>query len=139
FEWSPVEDMAELKGEPVDEFEIERGFTFEAVVAEELPSTANAEIATPADDDRVKDARTQELESVDFYIAQGYADIAVDTLDLLEQQFGKHLDIDLRRQQLETGAESAAIVMDAELPADASAIEQMGDSPAVMDYPEPVL
>ncbi len=106
FEWNPVEDMAELKGESVDEFEIERGFTFEAVVAEELPSTADAEIATPVSDDRVKDARTQELESVDFYIAQGYADIAVDTLDLLERQFGAHPDIDLRRRQLEGGAQA---------------------------------
>ena len=26
----------------------------------------------------------QELESVDFYIAQGYSDIAVDTLEMLE-------------------------------------------------------
>jgi tetratricopeptide (TPR) repeat protein len=112
FEWSPVEDMAELKGEPVDEFEIERGFTFEAVVAEELPSTASPEIATPADDDRVKDARTQELESVDFYIAQGYADIAVDTLDLLERQFGSHPDIDLRRRQLEGGDQAGESTAD---------------------------
>ncbi len=103
FEWNPAKDMAELKSESGDEFEIERGFTFEAVVAEELASTSEAEpIATPDNDDPVKDARTQELESVDFYIAQGYADIAADTLELLERQFGAHPDIEVRRRQVET-------------------------------------
>jgi tetratricopeptide (TPR) repeat protein len=106
FEWTSVEDMAEFKGDSSDEFEIERGFTFEAVVAEELASTSEQAIANPVDDDLVKDARRQELESVDFYIAQGYADIAVDTLDLLERQFGSHPDIDLRRRQLQTGGEA---------------------------------
>ena len=102
FEWSPVEDMAEFKGDSGEEVEIERGFTFEAVVAEELASTSEGTVAAPVSDDQVKDARQQELESVDFYIAQGYADIALDTLDLLERQFGAHPDIDLRRRQLET-------------------------------------
>jgi tetratricopeptide (TPR) repeat protein len=99
FEWSPVEDMAEIRGETGDEFEIERGFTFEAVVAEELAATSEG-VAAPPVSDAMKDARRQELESVDFYIAQGYADIAIDTLDLLERQFGSHPDIDLRRRQL---------------------------------------
>jgi tetratricopeptide (TPR) repeat protein len=120
FEWSPVEDMAEFTGDSGVEFEIERGFTFEAVVAEELAATSEGTDATPVPDDQVKDARTQELESVDFYIAQGYADIAVDTLDLLERQFGAHPDIDLRRRQLETmGSASAAIVNDFEASSDA--------------------
>jgi tetratricopeptide (TPR) repeat protein len=106
FEWSPTEDMAELRSSSDNEFEIERGFTFEAVVAEELASPADEAIASPVHADQAKDARMQELESVDFYIAQGYADIAVDTLDLLERQFGAHPDIDLRRRQLETMGES---------------------------------
>jgi len=106
FEWSPVEDMGDLRSDSGNEFEIERGFTFEAVVAEELPSSPDAEIASPAHADHAKDARTQELESVDFYIAQGYGDIAIDTLDLLERQFGSHPDIDLRRRQLESMGES---------------------------------
>jgi tetratricopeptide (TPR) repeat protein len=42
----------------------------------------------------------QELESVDFYLVEGYYDLAVQTLDLLETQFGSHAEIDLRRQQL---------------------------------------
>jgi len=53
-----------------------------------------------ADADRHASLRGQELESVDFYITQGYADIAADTLNLLEKQFGKHPDIERRRQQL---------------------------------------
>ena len=43
----------------------------------------------------------QELESVDFYITQGYSDIAFDTLELLERQFGAHPEIDARRKKLE--------------------------------------
>jgi hypothetical protein len=42
----------------------------------------------------------QELESVDFYIAQGYSDIAVDTLEMLERQFGSHPEIQARREKL---------------------------------------
>ena len=54
---------------------------------------------------RLKKARRenmmrQELESVDFYIAQGYADIAIDTLEMLERQFGPHPDIQARREKL---------------------------------------
>jgi tetratricopeptide (TPR) repeat protein len=43
----------------------------------------------------------QELESVDFYIKQGYSDIAFDTLELLERQFGSNPEIDSRRKELE--------------------------------------
>jgi tetratricopeptide (TPR) repeat protein len=100
FEWNSVTETAEATSESDDQLEIERGFTFEAVVAEELPSRDDDTVATQGQDDRAREARTQELESVDFYIAQGYADIALDTLDLLERQFGPHEDIELRRRQL---------------------------------------
>jgi tetratricopeptide (TPR) repeat protein len=49
----------------------------------------------------------QELESVDFYIAQGYIDIAIDTLDMLERQFGQRESIDARRKALAGGESSA--------------------------------
>jgi hypothetical protein len=49
----------------------------------------------------------QELESVDFYIAQGYSDIAFDTLELLERQFGTHPEIQSRREKLKTGKEDS--------------------------------
>jgi len=50
----------------------------------------------------------QELESVDFYIAQGYTDIALDTLAIMERQFGPDPEFDARRAQL--GARSTATV-----------------------------
>src|SRR6266850_2678941 len=49
----------------------------------------------------------QELESVDFYITQGYSDIAIDTLELLERQFGSHPEIDARREKLQPGGQDA--------------------------------
>jgi tetratricopeptide (TPR) repeat protein len=103
FEWNSVADMAELKSEaPADDMSLERGFSFEAVVAEELSVSSDDVMAAPNDDDPDRHAavRAQELESVDFYIAQGYVDIAVDTLDLLERQFGQHEDILRRREQI---------------------------------------
>jgi tetratricopeptide (TPR) repeat protein len=126
FEWSPATDMAEIRNDSGNEIQIERGFTFESVVAEELPSTPDQVGATQANDDRARDARAQELESVDFYIAQGYADIALDTLDLLERQFGSHADIDLRRRQLQTvdGGGAAPAAADASLSIDAVSLVQ---------------
>jgi len=43
---------------------------------------------------------------VDFYITQGYSDIAFDTLELLERQFGAHPEIDVRRKKLEAASQS---------------------------------
>jgi tetratricopeptide (TPR) repeat protein len=52
----------------------------------------------------------QELESVNFYIEQGYADIARDTLDMIEGQYGQHTEIDALRARLAaaTTAETTA-------------------------------
>lgn len=50
----------------------------------------------------------QELESVDFYIEQGYADIARDTLDMLERQYGSHPEIEALRGRLDAAEGSAA-------------------------------
>jgi tetratricopeptide (TPR) repeat protein len=55
----------------------------------------------------------QELESVDFYIAQGYSDIALDTLEMLERQFGPDPEFDLRRAKLGTGTPAATVDLDA--------------------------
>jgi tetratricopeptide (TPR) repeat protein len=55
---------------------------------------------SPAETERLETMMRQELESVDFYIAQGYSDIAVDTLEMLERQFGPHPDIQSRREKL---------------------------------------
>ncbi|HEX8130646.1 MAG TPA: tetratricopeptide repeat protein [Pyrinomonadaceae bacterium] len=51
-------------------------------------------------DGRVRLLLAQELESVDYYLAQGYSDIARDTLDMLERQYGANEEIARRRQQL---------------------------------------
>ena len=100
FEWNPVAEVSEEPLPPPDP-EIETGFSFESIVAEELPTTTS-ETGTeqPAEDDRVAAMLRQELESVDFYIAQGYIDIAIDTLDLLAQQCGDNPDIISRREQI---------------------------------------
>ena len=50
----------------------------------------------------------QELESVDFYISQGYNDIALDTLQVLEKQFGTHPEILARREKLNSATQPAA-------------------------------
>jgi tetratricopeptide (TPR) repeat protein len=64
-------------------------------------ATADVAGAAPADEGaRLETMMRQELESVDFYIAQGYSDIAVDTLEMLERQFGSHPDIQARRDKL---------------------------------------
>ncbi|HEX8491842.1 MAG TPA: tetratricopeptide repeat protein [Pyrinomonadaceae bacterium] len=55
----------------------------------------------------------QELDSVDFYIAQGYTDIALDTLGMLERQFGPQAGITARREKL---TQDAPIVIDSAPP-----------------------
>ncbi|HSD47775.1 MAG TPA: tetratricopeptide repeat protein, partial [Pyrinomonadaceae bacterium] len=70
-----------------------------ADVAAEAPAEAGA---------RMETIMRQELESVDFYIAQGYSDIAVDTLEMLERQFGSHPDILARREKLAASGGKAA-------------------------------
>ena len=105
FDWNPVAEVSEEPTTAADA-EIETGFSFENIVAQELP-TISETTEQPTDADRVAALLRQELESVDFYIAQGYIDIAVDTLELLAQQCGDHPDISSRREQIEklqTGA-----------------------------------
>ena len=101
FEWNPVSEFSE-DSQTESDIAVERGFSFDAIVAEELPSspTMISVDTEPADGEPSDAMRRQELESVDFYIAQGYVDIALDTLDLLERQSGSHPEIDLRREQI---------------------------------------
>jgi tetratricopeptide (TPR) repeat protein len=128
-----VQDQDELE-QPVaqqvsDEFESNAADVFETNAATEAtfsdPTASfadlNEDVATegsaPAtvggDDDegeRRDNMMRQELESVDFYIAQGYSDIAVDTLEMLERQFGPHPDIQSRREKLAAAAGGQAVV-----------------------------
>jgi tetratricopeptide (TPR) repeat protein len=71
---------------------------FSIVTTPDTP-VATAE-AAPVDEERHENVMRQELESVDFYIAQGYSDIAIDTLEMLERQFGQHPEILSRREKL---------------------------------------
>ena len=96
----------EARTEPPAETSSTEGFTFESIVAEELPSMSEQPVVEDDPESRNADLRARELESVDFYIAQGYLDIAVDTLDLLERQFGSQPDIDIRRQRLQQASEA---------------------------------
>lgn len=86
---------------PADDGEMDsQGFQeidFESVVAAEIPAEQSAtKDGKPPHQAELR----QELESVDFYINQGYSDIALDTLDLLQKQFGPSPDIEARREQL---------------------------------------
>jgi tetratricopeptide (TPR) repeat protein len=72
---------------------------FGAAETLEVQPLASASAATTSEG-REENMMRQELESVDFYIAQGYTDIAIDTLDMLKRQFGDHPDIESRRQKL---------------------------------------
>ena len=106
FEFNSVADVNEAWTEPSAEASGTEGFTFESIVAEELPSISEQPVVEDDTESRNAALRARELESVDFYIAQGYVDIAVDTLDLLERQFGSQPDIDIRRQRLQQASEA---------------------------------
>src|SRR5689334_9057868 len=88
---------------------------FNIVTNSETP-VATAE-ESPATEERQENMMRQELESVDFYIAQGYADIAIDTLEMLERQFGPHPEIQSRRDKLAQRDEQ---------PVEASAVFEFG-------------
>lgn len=79
-------------------------FSMVSPVAVEPTATPDS----PAEAERRENMMRQELESVDFYIAQGYSDIAVDTLEMLERQFGPQPDIQARRDKLAAGSAPAA-------------------------------
>jgi tetratricopeptide (TPR) repeat protein len=106
FEFNSVADANEAWTEPSAEASSTEGFTFESIVAEELPSMSEQPVVEDDPESQNAALRARELESVDFYIAQGYTDIAVDTLDLLERQFGSQPDIDIRRRRLQQASEA---------------------------------
>jgi tetratricopeptide (TPR) repeat protein len=109
--FDPTASFADLN-ETIDEprFETQGSNSFQevdfgATVGSEAVSgetTANEE------EGRLEHIMRQELESVDFYISQGYNDIAADTLEVLEKQFGPHADIQARREKLNAGLQPAA-------------------------------
>ncbi|MCA1568423.1 MAG: tetratricopeptide repeat protein [Acidobacteria bacterium] len=86
-----------------------RGATFGAVDLNAGGAFDDAALAPEKEtgDGRVRMLLAQELESVDYYIAQGYSDIARDTLDMLERQYGANEEITRRRQRLAPGEEDS--------------------------------
>jgi tetratricopeptide (TPR) repeat protein len=107
FEWNSVAEIdTDAWRETSAPASGSQGLTFESIVAEELPSSSEQPVVEDDTESRNAALRARELESVDFYIAQGYVDIAVDTLDLLERQFGSQPDIDIRRQRLQQAPEA---------------------------------
>jgi tetratricopeptide (TPR) repeat protein len=83
--------------------------TVDFAISESVEVVADTSADSESDDSRHENAMRQELESVDFYITQGYSDIAFDTLEVLEKQFGPHPEIQKRREKLNaTGKTSAA-------------------------------
>jgi tetratricopeptide (TPR) repeat protein len=67
---------------------------------------SQTEDSAPGKESKIK----QELESVDFYIAQGYSDIALDTLEILERQFGPDPEFALRRAKLDRAKATSTTV-----------------------------
>ncbi len=119
FEWNSVSE--ESVPDPSASFadlnetdEIERGQGVSKLVPDtSSPGPASSlfkfdDDAEPVSEDQrvapnVESLLQQELESVDFYINQGYSDIALDTLELLERQIGSHPEITVRREKLAAG------------------------------------
>lgn len=95
-------DEAEAAGDQLSVEHFSQDFTLaqpEAPAAEAEAGNQTAD-ALPQNEEIIK----QELESVDFYIAQGYTDIALDTLHILERQFGRDAEFDARRARLNPNA-----------------------------------
>jgi len=90
-----------------------------SIVTSGDPPVVDAE-SDPAEEGRHENMMRQELESVDFYIAQGYSDIAVDTLEMLEKQFGDQPEIQARREKLAARNQQAA--------AEAPAVFEFGET-----------
>ena len=75
----------------------------------DLTTPPAAEVASePSSGASVERMLKQELESVEFYIEQGYADIARDTLDMLERQYGRHPEIESLRARLAPAEDAGA-------------------------------
>jgi tetratricopeptide (TPR) repeat protein len=93
----PSSSFADLNEETPAGYGVEspvEGFESGSVAIDEEPARSVVDRRSP------EAMLLQELESVDFYITQGYADIAADTLDIMERQFGSNPEIDARRRTL---------------------------------------
>ncbi|HJQ30898.1 MAG TPA: tetratricopeptide repeat protein [Pyrinomonadaceae bacterium] len=139
FEWNSVAEpqthapASDASASFADLNDLTDGGAFESNAAPEPPAQTDfqefdftqvaSDSRAPSQGASVERMLKQELESVTFYIEQGYADIARDTLDMLERQYGTHPEIDALREHL-----GAAGPAEAAPPA-------YGDAPATFDAP----
>ena len=94
-----IESDLEVPSQPASAEPSFQDFEFNTGAADQTPADHSA-TQTESTAAGIQSMMKQELESVDFYITQGYSDIAIDTLELLERQFGSHPEIDARREKL---------------------------------------
>jgi len=89
-----------------------REIDFSGAMFESSAPTRDTANESVPDVERHEAMLRQELESVDFYISQGYSDIALDTLEMLERQYTGNPAIAERRRKLgertDVGAAPAA-------------------------------
>ncbi|MDQ2855070.1 MAG: tetratricopeptide repeat protein [Acidobacteriota bacterium] len=105
----------------------------------ESSAAGHAATEPAVDDERHAAMLKQELESVDFYISQGYADIALDTLEMLERQYAGNPAIDERRRKLTELHDAAGAPAD-QTPQPAEEFERFGggwDVPTPATEPAP--
>ena len=110
FEWNSVAPPADTApaADPNSSFadlndgyaDAHRGFDFSAAEQQSESGAEPRAHETQTTDSYAASMLAQELESVDFYLEQGYADIARDTLDMLERQYGPQPSIDERRRRV---------------------------------------
>ncbi|MEP6913055.1 MAG: tetratricopeptide repeat protein [bacterium] len=97
-----VDSDLDVPSQPAPAEPSSQDFEFNTSAVEQTPATQSDTQPAPSAEG-MQAMMKQELESVDFYITQGYSDIAIDTLELLERQFGSHPEIDARREKLQPG------------------------------------
>ena len=104
----PVEYVQTAENDNYDEFET---FPMEPVQFEnpvvgnsefQVVETQQPEINSPS----YENLLNQELDSIDFYVSQGFNELALDSLDMLEKQFGFHPQIQARRQKLQSQSQT---------------------------------
>ena len=101
-----IESDLEVPSQPTPAEPSFQDFEFNTGAVDQTPAT-QTDTQHESNAAGIQSMMKQELESVDFYITQGYADIAIDTLELLERQFGSHPEIDSRRAKLQPGIQDA--------------------------------
>jgi tetratricopeptide (TPR) repeat protein len=97
------------------------------------PDVFNSASVLPSD--TMPRALRDELEGIDFYIAQGYAEIARDTLDRLREEHGENPEIAARYNRLVATTE--LVDLEAPTPAISDAVLTLGGQPPEMSAFEP--